>query len=173
MDMLSKGFDFSALFSSPGLSILRDNEEDARLSKEHWLGFSHLPSADAFDLRPGDISRSQLRKAGMSIAASAPAFPCTPARTSVSPYAIGSTTKRRQNVEGLKEIVTYGILKTAKKASAATVKRRQRGRHAQGGTDTLETRQKKLVAEMDSIDQRLKDLVARATAVPTTMTESS
>lgn len=166
-EMLSKGFDFSALFSSPGLSILRENKEDARIAKEKWLGFTHVPDSEAFDARKDDITRSQLKKPIVAVAPT-PGYPCTPARSSVSPYAIGSTTKRRQNLEGLKEIVTYGILKTAKKAGAATVRRQQQRQARVDQFDELESRQKELVHSIGSIEQRYKDLLDRATALPTT-----
>lgn len=167
-EMLSKGFDFSALFSSPGLSILRENKQDGQAAKEKWIGFTYLPPADAFDARPGDITRAQLRKGASVTATAMAAFPCTPARSSVSPYAIGSSTKRRQNVEGLKEIVTYGILKTAKKASAATVKRQQRDEPSKRELNDLEARQRRLLNNIDAIDKRYQELLNKATAMSTT-----
>jgi hypothetical protein len=163
----SKGFDFSALFSSPGLSILRDDKDDSQQFKEKWVGFTYLAAPDAFDARSDDITRVQL-KTSIGGSTPAPAYPCTPARSSVSPYGIASTTKRRHNVEGLKEIVTYGILKTAKKAGAATVKKRQQAQTRTNELDALDARQRKLLSDVGGLEARYKELLERATALPTT-----
>lgn len=57
----SKPFDFSAFFSSPGLSILRSTPQPQALLKQeeedYWIGMTFIPAGDAFDQASDDESR--------------------------------------------------------------------------------------------------------------------
>lgn len=158
----SRGFDFSALFSSPGLSILRNagpDETDLR-----WLGFTFLPDAHAFDARPSDINESHLLPEAQRHNAAAAAYPTTPARSSVPPKNMHSSTRPRQNVQALQEVVTYGILKTAKKATATAARRRASASQdeplspVRSRLPDLEKRHEDLLSRISDLENRYTDL---------------
>lgn len=166
----SKAFDFSALFSSPGLSILRP-ERDSAATDTRWLGFTYL-------LDPGGIAQlgglpvalEQLRLHPAGVAAKNQHL-TTPARSSVSPWSQQSSKQRRhQKASGLKEVVNYGILRTAKKASVAATKvtaKSKDGRPQPGVCDPvvlagLEKRHRDLVAEIEQMQLKYDDLFAAA-----------
>lgn len=165
IEEFSRGFDFSALFSSPGLSILRNSGPDE--TDLRWLGFTSLPSADAFDARDADIDESQLLPAARPANAIAAAYPSTPARSSAPPNNNYSSTRPRQNVQALQEVVTYGILKTAKKATAKATRR-----HALAAEDPLspvrsrlpelERRHEDLLSRIQDLESRYNDLFSTA-----------
>jgi hypothetical protein len=62
----------------------------------------------------------------------------------------------------LKEVVNYGILKTARKASAATA-RKQREKKLEAVE--LQRRHKKLIGDIGEIDDRYKHLFRKAEEV--------
>lgn len=157
----SRGFDFSALFSSPGLSILRNagpDEADLR-----WLGFTFLPEKGYFDMLDGEITEDQLLPGFQHNQAPVTAYPTTPARSSATYNAKGSGMRSRENIRALQEVATYTILRTARKASAGPRKVPPhidefippiRSRFSQ-----LERRHEKLLASISNIESRYKNLL--------------
>lgn len=152
----SRGFDFSALFSSPGLSILRNtvhDEVDLR-----WLGFTYLPEKDDFERRAGDITQDQLLPRSQSVPALASAYPTTPARSSNPPNNLYSSTRPRENIRALQEVATYTVLRTARKSSAVQTHRQPNP--VEGPVSPLNSR-------LPELEQRHEDLLARISSIET------
>lgn len=156
---MTKVFDFSALFSSPGLSILR--EEGEKISGhdgDHtkWLGFTLLPDSDAFDRRLGEIRESEIvlpaaaeKRNGIP--------PITPARAFRSASKPLQSDRKQANGSALLEVVDYGILKTARKATASA-RRDMAGSGAYGRWEELQLRHDRLMSEMQHVESRLAQL---------------
>lgn len=104
------------MFSSPGLSILRNTEPDE--TELRWLGFTFLPEKNEFEKQIGEISQNQLLPDLQPVKALVTAYPTTPARSSAPMNNVNTGIRPRENARALQEIVTYTILRTARKASA-------------------------------------------------------
>jgi len=152
----SRGFDFSALFSSPGLSILRNTGPDE--TDLRWLGFTFLPEKDDFEKRPSEITKDQLIKDEDNTGAVASAYPTTPARSSVPMYDLHSGTRPRQNARALQEVVTYTILRTARKASASSSRK---------VAPPVEEAPSPVRSKLPELEKRHEDLLARITKIET------
>ena len=156
----TKVFDFSALFSSPGLSVFRQ-EAQISLDPTAWLGFTLLPEPNFFCKKADEISLDKLyfQAGGGQTPSSVP--PCTPARSSVSPRIEASSHKRKQaNANAMQEIVNYGILKTAQKAP-----RRKSEMPVpqipQSPTSSLERRHRQLLTDIENIESQYGDILQK------------
>jgi hypothetical protein len=158
----SRGFDFSALFSSPGLSILRNTGPDE--TDLRWLGFTHLPGKDEFEKKAGEISQSQLLPDLQPVIAMATAYPTTPARSSAPLHNMHTGIRPRENARALQEIVTYTILRTARKASAVPFRKQvlpvaEPVSPVRSRLPELEKRHEDLLARISNIETKYKTLL--------------
>lgn len=110
-------------------------------------------------MRPDDIAERQLLPEAQPVKPAAFAFPTTPARSSGPAPNPHTGTRGRQKVQALQEVVTYGILKTAKKASAKKAGRNARDRDAQ--MSPLQSRLPDLEKRHDDLLSRISDLESR------------
>lgn len=123
---MPKAFDFSAFFSSPGLSALRSQQQSSSTHikpTEQWIGFTHLPTADEFRnllYRHELLSRAadHSPRVNQYLTPARPPSRSTSRSTSATP-GISTTAKKRRPVtdlEAFNEVLEYGVL---------SVKRRQ------------------------------------------------
>lgn len=127
---MPKAFDFSAFFSSPGLSALRSQQTSSSHppASEQWIGFTYLPE-------PEDLSSSLFRHAALAqtVEGSSPAVlnrfltPARPPSRSMSKSStvasgLTSTKKRRPltDLEAFNEVLEYGVLSVKRRQTRAS-----------------------------------------------------
>ena len=150
-------FDFSALFSSPSLDILK--ESGRALSKSSLrddLGWTVLPDEHAFDVIPGEIPGRRIPKS-LRFSGGA-AHNVTPARKA-SPVDKCTTSTRRKhaNASALQEAAEFAILRTARKSAATS---RHISSDSGPDVDTLLKRHEQLVSEIRRVETDYRDLLA-------------
>lgn len=154
----SKGFDFSALFSS----ILRNTSPDEMDLR--WFGFTFLPERNDFERRVGETTKDELLPKSQSGPALASAYPTTPARSSAPPHYSYQSARPRENIRALQEVATYTVLRTARKATSVQPRRSPEQIDEPMSPlnlrlTELETRHEDLLARISNIETRYKNLL--------------
>lgn len=121
---MPKAFDFSAFFSSPGLSALRSQQTSHLPTSEQWIGFTYLPHPEEMNdpvFRNAALARTVEGSPAHVNRFLTPARPPSRSTTTKSSTSVGmmSTKKRRplSDLEAFHEVLECGVLSVRRRQS--------------------------------------------------------